>query len=483
MQNDFSDLDGIAQASLVKKGEVSPKELIEAAINRIEAINPEINFLVNDDFDRALQRADSIDKSAVFSGVPFLIKDLIPYAGMPFTLGSRFFSRPIARDVTPYANSIDKAGLITLGKTATSEFALLGSTETFLLGNTLNPWNREYSAAGSSGGSAAAVASRIVPLAHASDGGGSIRIPASVCGLFGFKPSVKRTVPAILFENDFTNLVSDHCVSISVRDSAAFLAATERKDQQAVLPPLGYIDRPIRQSLKIAVYNTILIGDLPEPEVLKALEHTARLCEQLGHEVIEVKAPKLDGKAISDAFFILAGSAVDGVAGIIESIKGSYNDNDIEPFTQSLIEWYRTLPAESLAKAQKVLEYSKRIMSQYVDQFDVVLCPTLGTLPQPLGYLSPRLDREELIRRTEKFAGFTPIHNITGLPAMSVPLCMTESGLPVGSHFTASIGDEAILLGLAYQLEEASPWADKKPPLAAIKILRDKTLKECSLNL
>ncbi len=464
MKGDFSDLDGIGQGALVQRGEVNPGELVEAAIRRIEKMDPAIHALASVDFDNARKKAETTRGVGLFRGVPFLIKDSISYPAMRHAMGSRLFAQNIAREATPFSERIDESGLIPLGKTTTSEFALLGSTETLLCGKTHNPWNPEYSATGSSGGSAAAVASRMVPLAHAEDGGGSIRIPASACGLFGFKPSANRCVPAMTVQNDFISLVSEHCLSHSVRDSAYFLSITERRANDAVLPPVGYVDHPVDRSLRIGFYKTILTGDLPEKEVLNALEHAVRLCNELGHEVIEIPAPALDGKAISDGFFTFAGSAMDGMARMMEGlIGGPVNDSHLEPFTLSLIEWYRSLPADALMRARSAFHAAAKIMTDYMNKFDVVLCPTLARTPQKLGYLSPLLDRKLLIRRTEQFAGYTPIHNIAGCPAMSVPLYITDAGLPAGSHFAAPVGCEATLFGLAYQLEETVQWARKRP--------------------
>jgi amidase len=466
MKDDFSDLDGIGQGALVRSGKVSAGELVEAAIRRIEKMDPVIRALASVDFDNARKKAETAGQGGLFLGVPFLIKDIISYPGLQHAMGSRLFAHNIARNATPFSERIDESGLIPLGKTTTSEFGLLGSTETLLCGTTHNPWNPEYSATGSSGGSAAAVASRMVPLAHAEDGGGSIRIPASVCGLFGFKPSANRCVTAMPVQNDFVSLVSEHCLSHSVRDSAYFLSLTERKADNAALPPVGYVDRPLDRSLRIGLYKTTLMGDLPEKEILNALEHTVRLCGDLGHEVVEIPAPNLDGKAISDGFFTFAGSAMDEMARMMEGlIGGPVNDTYLEPFTLSLIEWYRALPAAALLRARSAFTNAAKIMTDYMSRFDVVLCPTLALTPQKLGYLSPQLDRELLIRRTEQFAGYTPIHNIAGLPAMSVPLYVTDTGLPVGSHFAAPVGSEATLFGLAYQLEEAVQWARKRPKI------------------
>jgi amidase len=248
-------LDGIAQAELVARGELTADELLDACAERLAAIDPLIHAIPTVDFDRA--RA-APRPSGPFGGVPFLVKDVAPYAGLRWSLGSRAFARNVAPVGTPFTARLDEAGLVTIGKSATSELGLLGSTETLLEGVTHNPWDLSYSAAGSSGGAAAAVAAGIVPLAHANDGGGSIRIPASVCGLFGFMPSRGRSVAAMLGESDFGALTIDHCVTRSVRDSALFLSITEARD--GAFPPVGFVRDPIARRLRIAAWSRTTMG-------------------------------------------------------------------------------------------------------------------------------------------------------------------------------------------------------------------------------
>jgi amidase len=303
----------------------------------------------------------------------------------------------------------------------------------------------------------------MVPLAHASDGGGSIRIPASVCGLFGFMPGRGRIVPTgQAFPYD---MLRDHCVSRSVRDSALLLSLTEERNGPAG-PPVGYVDRPIDRRLRVGFYARTIMGDAPDPEVARALDRTVALCAELGHEVVEAAPPAFDGPTLSAGFFTLAGFAMDQVATMMQGMLGRpVGPDDMEPFTLSLIERYRGLPSDAVARAMAAFEDAAGRMRAFLEGYDVALCPTVRIAPLAIGELSPELDRETLIRRTEELAGYTPIHNIAGVPAMSVPLFTAKAGWPIGSHFAARRGQEATLLGLAYQLEEAAPWRARWPSI------------------
>ncbi|GAB6043178.1 amidase [Endothiovibrio diazotrophicus] len=460
MTLDLSRLDAIAQAELVASKALSALELVDAAIARIEALEPQVNALASTDFELARARAKAAP-SGPLGGVPFLIKDLLPYPGMRHSMGSRLFAQNVATEGSPYTERLDAAGLITLGKSTTSEFGLLGSTESRQSGVTRNPWNTALSAGGSSGGAAAAVAAGMVPLAHASDGGGSIRIPASMCGVFGFKPGRGRCVTT---GRGFAfDLLVDHCVSRSVRDSALLLALTEPAAGETG-SPLGFIREPLRRRLRIGVYRTTLMGREPEPEVAQSLEQTAKLCETLGHEVIPVAAPPIDGNGVGEAFFTLAGAMVDGLAQMMAGHLGrAIGEEAFEPFTLALMQWYREQPEGAQERAiERCTEQGER-MQAYLKGFDAVLSPTIPVQPWALGTLSPERDFDTVIENTGRLAGYTPIHNVAGVPAMSVPLFRGPSGLPIGSHFAAARGEEAVLLGLAYQLEEAAPWQDELP--------------------
>lgn len=452
-------LDGVAQADLVARGELSAAELLEACAERVAALEPLLRTIATLDLERA--RAAPVGEGP-FAGVPFLVKDVTPYPGLPWQVGSRLFAQNPGLS-TPYSGRIDAAGLVTIGKSATSEFGLLGSTETLLRGATLNPWDLSRSAAGSSGGAAAAVAAGLVPFAHASDGGGSIRIPASVCGLFGFLPSRGRSVRASPGASDFDALVGEHCVSRSVRDSALFLACTE--DQEGPLPPVGHVRGPIARRLRIGAWTRTLLGEEPTAAVRGAHDAALALCASLGHEVEEVEAPRLAGPELAEAFFLVAGAAVAGAMAMVAAMSGQAVAEDaVEPFTRAVAEHFLARGPAALEASRALFARSAAAYLAATEAYDVVLTPTLAVEPWALGHLSPVLPREEVIARTGRAVGYTPIHNIAGAPAMSVPLHVSLAGLPIGAHFAARPGADGLLLGLAYELEAAEPWGDRWAP-------------------
>ncbi|HMY18253.1 MAG TPA: amidase family protein [Polyangium sp.] len=449
-------LDGIAQAELCAKGEVTAAELHAAAMRRIEALNALLRPVVT-----IHREHRSSGNPSVLSGVPFLVKDASPWPGVRWSIGSRLFAKNFAPAHPPYGSRLDAAGLQCLGKTATSEFGLLGSTETLFEGATLNPWNLSYSAAGSSGGSAAAVAAGLVPLAHANDGGGSIRIPASVCGLFGFKPSKGRTLPAAFASTDFIDMTSDHCISRSVRDSAAFLALTE---DPAHPDPVGFVREPLQRPLRIGTWTQTAMGDKPEPAVQAAYEDALRLLDSLGHRIEPMNPPAVDGPVLGDAFFLAAGATVAGVVEQMDAMRGEpVQHHELEPFTWSLVERYQSRGPRALEQARDVFAQAVRAYREITRPYDVIVTPTVATEPWRLGHLSPVLSYDELMRRTARTVGYTPIHNIAGCPSMSVPLCFPENGMPIGTLFSAAPGADALLFGLAYQLEMARPWKNHWP--------------------
>ncbi len=451
-------LDGVAQAELVACGEVEASELLDACEERIAGLEPLLRSIAALDLERA--RAAPL-VAGPFAGVPFLIKDVTPYPGLPWRVGSRLLHGNVGVP-TPYCARVDAAGLVTIGKTATSEFGLLGSTETLAHGPTLNPWDLSRSAAGSSGGAAAAVAAGLVPLAHANDGGGSIRIPAAVCGLFGFKPSRGRCVPASPGQSDFDQLTSDHCVSRSVRDSARFLLATAAMSER--LPPLVIDERPPARRLRIAAWTRTGMGDEPTPAIADAHADTLALLVALGHEVEPIEAPPIDGAALGEAFFLVAGAAVAGVLAMVEAMQGNAPPRDaIEPFSRTLVERFLARGPAALEHARASFERASAAYRATTEPYDVIVTPTLATETWSLGHLSPLLPAETLLARTARAVGYTPIHNIVGCPAMSVPLHVSREGLPIGSHFAARVGDDALLLALAFELEAARPWRDRWP--------------------
>jgi len=461
-------LDAVAQAELVRRGELSASELLDACAARIERCEPLIHSIVTLDWERAraAQPADG-----PFKGVPTLVKDLLPYPGLRWGLGSRLLAQNRNAPSTPYGEHIDRSGLVVVGKSASSEFGLLGSTETLQEGVTHNPWDLSRSAAGSSGGAAAAVAAGIVPIAHANDAGGSIRIPASVCGLFGFKPSRGRCVPASPGGSEFMNLVSDHCVTRSVRDSALFLSLTEAPGRP--LPAIGYVREASSKRLRIGTFTRTAQGGEPDPAVRRAFDEAVALCTGLGHEVRAIAAPALDGAAAGDAFFLSAGAAMAGMVEMIGGMRGAaVRPDELEPFTWALIRSFQSRGAGALDGARATFAQAA---NDYVSAFavcDVLLTPTLSELPWRLGHLSPLVGYQELIARTASAVGYTSIHNLAGCPGMSVPLHWSPDNLPIGLHFAANVGGDQTLLQLAYELEAAQPWRERWAPHSFPRIIQ-----------
>ncbi|MDB5217181.1 MAG: Amidase [Myxococcaceae bacterium] len=452
-------LDGMGQAELLARKEVSAVELFDGCIARLEALNPLLRAVVTTVDERPHPAT-----GGPFAGVPFLVKDATPWPGLRWSLGSRLFARNVAHQQTPYARRLAASGLVCLGKSAASEFGLLASTESLLEGVTHNPWDLACSAGGSSGGSAAAVAAGLVPLAHANDGGGSIRIPASVCGVFGFKPSRGRTLPASLTSSDFEDMTSDHCITRSVRDSALFLSLTE---DDTTGTPVGFVRAATARSLRIATWTRSMTGGEPEPAVRRAHDDAVALLTELGHIVEPVEAPSFDGRAFTDAFLHVAAANVASVIDRIDRTRDTpVQRRELEPYTWTLVERLEAYGPDALPKARATFAAAVRAYLEKTRGYDVVLTPTVGTEPWRVGHLSPMVAHEELVRRTTRIIGFTPIQNIAGCPAMSVPLWFPENGLPIGAHIAGAPGADALLLGLAYQLEEARPWRDRWPPFS-----------------
>jgi amidase len=468
-------LDATAQAHLVRRREAEPVELVESAIERIERLNPMLNAVVTPMYERALAEARGALPDGPFKGVPYLLKDLgAQVAGERYTEGSRFLAGFVSRHDQELVLRHRRAGLVALGKTSTPEFGILPTTEPLLFGATRNPWDLERSSGGSSGGSAAAVAAGMVPLAHASDGGGSIRIPASCCGLFGLKPTRMRNPTGPALGDGLAGHSVEHGLTRSVRDSAALLDATAGPDPGApyFAPPPA---RPFAQEvgadpgrLRIA-FTTVSVTQVDvDPECVRAVEDTARLCEELGHEVFPFAHGGLDGDELSSAFLVLYTAGVGAlVAGWSQALGRDPEPDELEPLTWAMREVAAgSGGVEYLAALGRLQLISRQVASLYSD-FDVWLMPVLTEPPLPLGTFDAPPDNPLLpLMRAALYVPFTPIANVTGQPAMSVPLHWTADGLPVGSQFVGRYADEATLFRLAAQLEEARPWAGRRPPLA-----------------
>lgn len=463
--------DGLGLAALIARREVTAHEIVEEAIRRIEKINPLINAVTTPLVDRALRELKQGLPEGRFRGVPFYLKDLLAdYSGVPTTAGCRAFaSQPAASD-SELVKRLRASGLVILGKTNTSELGLTPTTEPVLFGQTRNPWNREQSPGGSSGGSAAAVAARMVPFAHATDGGGSIRIPASCCGLFGMKPTRGRVSMAPLGET-LAGAGVQHAVTRSVRDSAALLdviAGPVSGDPYAVPPP----GRPYRDEvgagpgrLRIAFSTTAANGAAVADEVKTAVKEAVELCRSLGHTVEEA-TPEYDWEPLQRAFGVVMGA---NARRTIEAraAGGPIFPENFEKLTFAAAEFGRTLAVVDYIAATQAMHRAGRQIAPFFDQYDVHLTPVLTRPSIALGSVDTNThDFEKYLADMFALIPFTYVQNMTGQPAMSVPLHWTREGLPIGVQFAGKFGEEAALFRLAGQLERARPWRNRKPALA-----------------
>ena len=460
--------DATETAAMIRSGRMSALEAAKGAVDRAERLQPKLNFLVASDFDRALERGEVAAMTGPFAGVPFLIKDLDDYKGLPTRSGSRaMLTMPPATRQDALIDAYDKAGVNVIGKSSTPEFGFLPTTEPTGFGPTRNPWDPDRSSGGSSGGAAVAVASGVVPFAHASDGGGSIRIPASCCGLFGLKPSRGRML-GTRGDTQVTNINVSHVVSRSVRDSAAMFTLTEDLGPGAQLPAVGLVTAPLKRRLRIGVVMSGVAGIAPSAEVRAATESSVKLMESLGHQVVATNWP-VDQDFINDFLLLWAAGAAD-LAGTLTKVMGHPPGPDVlEGFSLSMAEMAAKAPKDALPQAIRKLQAAASAYDRWFidNRFDVVLSPVLAWAPPLLGHVGPDLPFETLRARLIEYVGYTTQHNVAGAPAMSVPLNWTPGGLPVGTQFAARVGGEGLLFQLAYQLEVARPWAHRMPAIHA----------------
>ena len=466
---EYRSQDALGLAGLVAAGEVSAAEVLELAIARASAVNPQINCIVEELYDRARKEAQAGLPAGPFTGVPFLLKDLaLALEGTVTTQGSRFFQDWVADYTSTVVERYQRAGLVILGKTASPEFGGTGTTESILFGDTRNPWNLEHSAGGSSGGSAAAVAAGILPMANATDGGGSIRIPASCCGLFGMKTSRGRTPHGPKAMESTMSVI--HAVSRSVRDSAALLDATAGPEPgQTLIAPradgsfLAAAGQAPR-ALRIGQITTPVTHSPVDPQCTLAAGNAAKLCETLGHGVEEVQLP------IDPREFFGATGVVMGVGTVLRvqnrerELGRKVTDNDLEPIIWERYHRNKSITGEQLARARNTLGRIARQIALLQETYDILLSPTLAKPPVKIGKLSLNQENEPYEKEAISVSAFTMLYNATGQPAMSVPLHWTPDGLPVGVMFAGRYGDESTLYQLAGQLEQAAPWFDRLPP-------------------
>ena len=474
--DDLDQYDALGLGALVNAGKVTPTELLDRAIARTAAIDPQINAVVGKHYDVARAQIAAAKPSGPFAGVPFLLKDLgVGLKGTITTDGSRAFADWTAPADTTLPRRAKAAGLVIFGKAASPEFGLTTSTESKLWGYTRNPWNLDRLAGGSSGGSAAAVAARILPMAHASDGGGSIRIPAACCGLFGLKPSRARVPVDVARAVGWNGLSTQHAVSISVRDSAALLdawAGPEPGDSVTPPPPTkgSFLEAVSRAPgrLRIALVETAPSGAAPDPDVKAGLMDVARLCESLGHTV-EPAAYTLDAQALSEAMGVGMGADLASRLDRLATERGRpITEDDVETVTLRFIERGRHYTAANYVDARRVFDIAAAEVARMHQTYDVILSPTVAQAPVRLGVLSLSPDNiGDYARAIGAFSPYTALQNQIGVPSMSVPLVWNAEGLPLGMMFSAPFAAEELLYSLAGQLEQARPWKDRRPPVCA----------------
>ncbi|MBK7937869.1 MAG: amidase [Lewinellaceae bacterium] len=483
--------DALGLAEMVKKGETTPEELLETAIARTEQVNPTLNALIHNMYEEARETAKKVDRNGPFSGVPFLVKDLgMEIKGVPMRAGCRGYSGYVSPQDSFAVQKMRQAGLVIFGKTNTPEFGLTPFTEPLLFGPAKNPWNPDYTTGGSSGGSAAAVAAGMVPMATANDGGGSIRIPASCCGLFGLKPSRGRVSWGRMFGEMWNGAAVEGCVSRSVRDSAAYLDAimgAAPGDPYTLESP----ERPYLQEvgaspgkLKIAFTAGHTLNLSVDPACHKALAQAVDLLRGAGHIVEEVALPYQREELTRSFLSIVAGETAGELRVLAEFLGRKVQSSDVEPNTYALHLLGKSYSAADYAYAKRKWNELCRRIADFHIRYDLLLTPTLAQRPFRTGALqnSPAESRlvavvnalglgsavraqvDQLAEKIYNWMPWTAFANMTGQPSMSVPLHWTEEeNLPVGVMFTARFGEESLLYRLAGQLEKAAPWMDRFP--------------------
>jgi amidase len=470
---DYDSFDAIGLADLVRKGQVTAKELLDEAVARTAKVDPEINAVVVKHYDYAERQITNGLADRPFTGVPFLLKDLDLLAGTRTTFGASVYENDVADHTGTLAQRFLDAGLTIFGKSASPEFGLMPTTESRLFGPTRNPWNLAHSSGGSSGGAAAAVAARILPVAHASDGGGSIRIPASACGVFGLKPTRARNPIGPDRGEGWSGFSCGHVVSISVRDSAAMMDAVsgpEPTSPYRAPPP----ERPFAEEvgrdpgrLRIAFTDKSPYGDAIDPEIAAAVRDAARLLSGLGHHV-EERAPQLAADPAPVMSTIVTANTALNVRVAEQRFGRAMTDQDFEVLTLASAYNAKKATGTDYVAAQRAAFQISRSLAEFFATCEVFLCPTLCAPPLRLGELDTMSqDLSHIAPTLRRYMPATSMFNMSGQPAMSVPLAWNTAGLPIGLMFAARFGDEATLFRLAAQLEAERPWKAKRPPVCA----------------
>jgi amidase len=470
---EFGNYDAVGLAELVRQKHVTAGELLDEAIARTAKVDPEINAVVVKHYDYAARQIEKGLPDGPFTGVPFLLKDLDLLEGTRTTSGAS-----VNKDFVPDHNStltqrFLETGVAIFGKSSSPEFGLVPTTETRLFGPTRNPWNLAHSSGGSSGGAAAVVAARIIPVAHASDGGGSIRIPASACGVFGMKPSRARNPSGPDRGEGWAGFSTAHVVSLSVRDSAVMMDAIHGPE-----PWSPYVapapERPFSQEvardpgrLRISFTDKSPYGEAIDPEIAAAVRDTARLLEDLGHHV-EERAPTLAADPAVLMTTIVGGNTGLTVRLLEQRIGRAVTGDDLEVLTLASAHNAQNITSTDYIAAQLAAFQISRGVAIFFEACDVFLSPTLCTPPIKIGEINTMSDDPSHIAPIlRRYMPGTSMFNMSGQPAMSVPLAWNKAGLPLGMMFAARLGDEATLFRLAGQLERVRPWKDTRPPVCA----------------
>jgi amidase len=467
---EYTHYDGLGLAELIATGQISPLELLHAVRERVEALNPKLNAFCQLFYERAEAEIHAGLPAGPFRGVPFALKDLGLYlSGTVTSSGSRIWSSDIASFDSTLTERYRHAGVVIFGKTHSPELGLTVTTESALYGQTHNPWNADRIAGGSSGGAAAAVASRILPMAHASDGGGSIRVPASCCGVFGFKPTRNRVPLGPSAFEGWNGCSHQHAITISVRDSAALLDASAGAELGSPFfspkPERTFLSEVTAEPgrLRIAMIASPPSPAPIDPECATALAGAAKLCESLGHYVEKASWPA-GAESLREAFTTVVQVSVARKLEEGATLLGRpLQPNDVEAMTWTTMRAGMNIPAVKYSRAIQELHLTGLAFSRFLERFDLILCPTLAKPPIPLGILDLSHEPQAWLQDFIDFCPFTSFANVTGQPSMSVPLHWTPDGLPVGTMFTGRFGEDATLFRLAGQLERAQPWATRRP--------------------
>lgn len=451
--------DAVEIAALIANKKISPREVLETTIERAKQVNPQLNAIVTDRFEAALKEVPN-EIEGFFSGIPIFFKDMVSIAGMPAYYGTaaRANSKPSKKN-DPCVNQVLAQGFVNLGTSTMPEFGFICSTEFPDEQDTYNPWNTNYSVGGSSGGAAALVAAGVVPIAHAADGGGSIRIPAACAGLVGLKPSRDRLLYSELLKSQVVKISTDGVVTRSVRDTARFYAEAEKYYQNKKLSPIGLVDQPNQKKLRIGVIREGLKGRQIDAITSQELDKAVKKLENLGHELVPIKMP-FDDQYMDDFINLWA------MSGFVTTKFGKlafgrdYQPEKLTKLTRGLAKHYKGNMFKTpffVRRLKKTFHTYENMMKE--EKFDLLLSPTLSHTTPPIGYLGVNQEFDVLFPKVTKWACFTPFANATGAPSISLPMGYDEQNqTPLGMLFWGTHGQDRLLLELALQIEEAYPW-------------------------